>query len=145
VIRVVQLVSLEEPLKGVRDMLAVNFSSLLAHIDVHQVTLQNSVGTGVENANENRRDSVGDNEDNQNGHEGLVNGLSSGSQGLNQEEADEGGAGGDANLTNEHEDGSHAVNHTELNGILESQEESVDGRAAEGLVRESHVNVSILG
>jgi hypothetical protein len=45
-------------------MLAVNFSSLLAHIDVHQVTLQNSVGTGVENANENRRDSVGDNEDN---------------------------------------------------------------------------------
>jgi len=141
----VQVVGLEEFHKGRRDMLAVDLTSLSAHVDVHQVALQNSVGTGMEDANENRGHSVGDDEDQQDGDEGALNVHSFRGHRLDQQEANKGGTGSDADLTNEHEDRRHAINHRELNRVLQSEEEGVDSGTAEGLVRESQVDISIPG
>lgn len=79
-----QVVGLEELHKGVRDMLAVNLSSLSAHVDIHQVALENSVSTGIEDSNENRGDSVGDDKDYQDGNERVVDVDSFRCHGLDQ-------------------------------------------------------------
>jgi hypothetical protein len=114
---------------------------VLSEIKIEQVALQNGIGAGVEDRDEFAGNKVGKKEYNDT-RESWIH-CDRNHVRLDQVESNHCGRNRNKELRQEHECVAQTFYKSKLGSVLQYEEETVKGRRAERLTRNSHVNVGV--
>ena len=114
--------------------------ALSGDVQIDQVALKNCVCTSVEHRNKDAGNDVGESKDDKKWQEYSIDIVCP----SDDEEAEDGSHDSDHDSCDEHEDSTNRVDEGEFGGILEDEDESVERRGAEVLVRNGKVDEGVL-